>query len=62
MNLTALLGKLEERETKLKWLTHNVQGDMKKKSIALKLINVKDKVSKDDDRQSESDDDVNLIF
>ena len=62
MDLATFFGKLKEHKIKVKWPDDNEEGDKKTKILALKVTNVKDMESENKDCQSESDEDINLMF
>lgn len=45
MDLSTMFGKLHEHKIELDWLVENEEGNKKKKGLALKVIEVKDKRS-----------------
>lgn len=63
VDIDTLFGKLQEYEMKLKIIVDDVKDNMKKrKSIALKVANIEDMESEDEDLQSEIDKFVKLMF
>lgn len=62
MDLATLFGNLQEYEMILKILAKNEEGCKNRKSLALKVTDVKDMESEDKDCKSESDEDIYLIF